>query len=156
MLRRLLPIALLFVLLLPLAHAGEPEAEADDDMEYVADVPEGYLGRNLKLTFELQPLGNDDRPWAVHTATHDFAVNVSFTQPMAQFRIIVEGTVHEVEVNDEERILVVVDTELEYSGDGNVMAIKAHGSRAVLIGAKTTLATLGDKTLVVLVEEVTD
>lgn len=115
------------------------------------------LGKTLKLEFTLEPVDKDSQKMWVTVATSSYGISAQHKTPAIGFSFEVDGRVKLVGPS-QERLHLTYHTALKYhqaGKDNKVDArIQARGSAVVPIGGSTSLARLGEKTLVVQVTEV--
>jgi hypothetical protein len=105
------------------------------------------LARPLKIVFRLEPKEEKDKPFWIVTATGRYGVSASYQGGEQAFHIEVDGRARLVG----EKILLTYDAELGMKTKDGGGEIGAEGSAQVVPGKEKVLASLGDKSLVVLV-----
>ncbi len=107
------------------------------------------LGKTLRLEFKVLP-EEDEEPMALVVATTDYGLAVEMEGADEWFRFEIEG---ELILLEDDRLGLTFDLHLVIGGEEGKIMYAAHGSTISRINGKAELATLGDKTLYVLVTE---
>lgn len=107
------------------------------------------LGKTLRLEFKALP-EEDEEPMALVVATTDYGLAVEMEGANEWFRFEIEG---ELILLEDDRLGLTFDLHLVIGGEEGKIMYAAHGSTISRINGKAELATLGDKTLYVLVTE---
>ena len=108
------------------------------------------LGKTLRLEFKVLPEEDEER-LALVVATTNYGLAVEMEGADERFRFVVEG---ELILLGDDRLGLTFDLHLVIGGEEGEVIYSAHGSTVSRIDGRAELATLGDKTLYVLVTEV--
>ena len=111
------------------------------------------LGKQLRLSFRLEPVGKDDKPFAVSVAKKQYGMQMKLNSREATFGLQISGQLALVgETKD--KVGMTFQSGIDFKKGDTTGHVGANGSAIVSIGGEAELAVLGDKTLMVSVKEI--
>ncbi|MBB30193.1 MAG: hypothetical protein CME25_14970 [Gemmatimonadetes bacterium] len=113
------------------------------------------LGKQLRLSFRLEPVGKDDKPFAVSVAKKQYGMKLNSRE--ATFGLQISGQLALVgETKD--KVGMAFQSGIDFKKGDTTGHVDANGSAIVSIGGgiggEAELTVLGDKTLMVSVKEI--
>ncbi len=122
---------------------------AEAKREAAAKQPSNLLSRAVRLEFRAEPGGPEERPMVVRTAVDRFTLAVGLKGRGQGMNIKTTGHIQFLENN---LILVVYDATMEFAGGEGGGNVSVSGGVKLVPGRPSTVASLGDRHLVLVAE----